>query len=166
MKKVALLLILSTVCLVHAQSPIDKLVKAKPDQKFSVSKTDDQWRQELPRLTYLVLRQAGTEKPYSGKYWDFHESGVFACAACGQVLFSSRDKFDSHTGWPSFLREIASGRTLARADHSGGMDRTEIICARCGGHLGHVFDDGPEPTGLRYCMNSPALKFIPSKKGK
>lgn len=143
--------------------PIDKLVRAVPNQRFAVSKTDAEWKKELPRSTYLVLRRAGTERPYSGKFWDFHEKGVFVCAACGQPLFSSDAKFDSHTGWPSFFKEIEPGRTLTRPDFSNGDERTEVICARCGGHLGHVFDDGPEPTGLRYCMNSPALKFIKAK---
>ncbi|HWD37918.1 MAG TPA: peptide-methionine (R)-S-oxide reductase MsrB [Fimbriimonas sp.] len=145
-------------------NPIDKLTKSAPGQHFAVGKSDAEWKKELPKSAYLVLRKSATEKPYSGKYWDFHESGIFECAACGQVLFSSKDKFDSHTGWPSFLREIAPGRTLVREDDSEGAPRTEVICARCGGHLGHVFDDGPEPTGLRYCMNSPALKFVKPAK--
>jgi len=109
--------------------------------------------------------QSRHEKPYSGKYWDNHAKGTYACAGCGQDLFSSDTKFESGTGWPSFYREIAKGRTLNRADHSGGTERTEVLCSRCGGHLGHVFDDGPKPTGLRYCMNSAALTFIPANNG-
>ncbi len=146
-----------------SMGPIDKLVKAKPDQKFAYVKTDTQWQKSLSKNAYLVLRKSATETPYTGKFWDFHEDGVFVCAGCGQVVFSSKDKFDSHTGWPSFFEEISKGRTLTREDDSDGTMRTEVICARCGGHLGHVFDDGPAPTGLRYCMNSPALKFIKAK---
>lgn len=144
----------------HQANPIESLVKASPSQHFAVSKPDAEWKRTLPKSTYLVLRKAGTEKPYTGKYWDFHEKGKFACFACGQVLFSSDAKFESGTGWPSFYREIDRGRTLIRPDKSDGLERTEVICARCGGHLGHVFDDGPAPTHLRYCMNSPALKFV------
>jgi peptide-methionine (R)-S-oxide reductase len=157
-------LILVALALAHpAAGPIDKLVKAAPNQKFAVVKSDAEWKKELPRATYLVLRKAGTERPYSGKFWDFHDKGVFVCAACGEPLFGSDAKFDSHTGWPSFFQEIRPGATLTRPDVSDGDERTEVICARCGGHLGHVFDDGPGPTGLRYCMNSPALKFIKAK---
>ena len=133
--------------------------------EFKVHHTDAEWQKLLSHPAYLILRKAATEKPYTGKYWDLHEKGTFACAGCGQVLFSSDTKFDSGTGWPSFYQEIAKGRTLNRPDHSGGMERTEVICSRCGGHIGHVFDDGPKPTGLRYCLNSPALNFIPAKKG-
>lgn len=154
-------MILPILLALHLQSnPFKNLVQASPNQKFAVVKTDAAWKKSLPKSSYLVLRQAGTEKPYSGKYWDFHDKGTYACVACGQVLFSSANKYDSQTGWPSFYKEIALGRTLTRPDHSEGSERTEVICARCGGHLGHVFDDGPEPTHLRYCMNSPALKFI------
>lgn len=126
---------------------------------FKVNHSDADWQKLLPRSTYLVMRKAGTEKPYTGKYWNNHERGVYACASCGQLLFSSDAKFDSHTGWPSFFQEIVKGRTLNRLDPDG--ERTEVLCSRCGGHLGHVFKDGPKPTGLRYCMNSPALKLIP-----
>jgi len=130
---------------------------------FKVQHSDTEWQKILSRNAYLVLRQAGTEKPYTGKFWDFHEAGTYACAGCGQVVFSSANKFDSHTGWPSFYQEIIKGRTLTRPDNSGGDHRTEVVCSRCGGHLGHVFNDGPKPTGLRYCINSPALKFIAEK---
>lgn len=135
-------------------------------QTFKVQHSDAEWQKMLPKNSYLVLRKAGTEKPYSGKYWNNHEKGAYACIGCGQVIFSSDNKFDSGTGWPSFYQEIGKGLTIHRADDSDGMHRTEVICARCGGHLGHIFDDGPKPTGLRYCMNSVALSFIPAKGGK
>jgi peptide-methionine (R)-S-oxide reductase len=154
MKLFAALALLAALLAPH---PISNLVRAKADQSFPVTKPDAVWKKTLSNNAYLVLRKSGTEKPYTGKYWDNHEKGIFVCAGCGQKLFSSDAKFDSHTGWPSFFREIAKGKTLIREDHSDGLDRTEVICARCGGHLGHVFEDGPAPTGLRYCMNSPAL---------
>ncbi|MHB8637096.1 MAG: peptide-methionine (R)-S-oxide reductase MsrB [Fimbriimonadaceae bacterium] len=131
---------------------------------FKVHHTDAQWKKLLSHPAYRVLRKAGTEKPYSGKYWNNHAKGVYACAGCGQILFSADAKFDSGTGWPSFFKQIANGRTVTRRDHSARMERTEVLCARCGGHLGHLFDDGPKPTGLRYCLDSPALKFIPARQ--
>jgi peptide-methionine (R)-S-oxide reductase len=145
-----------------AKDAFSPLVKAKPNQSFACKKSDDQWRKILPHNTYVVMRQAGTERAFTGKYWDNHAKGTYACASCGLVLFSSEAKYDSGTGWPSFFKEIAHGRTLVRSD-ADGSGRMETICSRCGGHLGHAFDDGPEPTHLRYCMNSAALKFIKSK---
>lgn len=149
-----------SLALVQPTSPIESLKKSLPNQKFTVTKSEGAWRKQLSRNSFVVLRQSGTEKPYTGKYWDFHGKGIYVCAGCKLELFSSEAKFDSHTGWPSFFQELRPGRTLTRVDLSEGGERTEVLCSRCGGHLGHVFDDGPEPTHLRYCMNSPALEFV------
>ena len=125
-----------------------------------VIKSDDEWRQLLTPEQFRVLRQKGTERAFTGAYWNAHEAAVYVCAACGNELFSSAEKFDSGSGWPSFTAPLAAGRVASASDHSYGMVRTEVTCARCGGHLGHVFDDGPRPTGQRYCINSVSLKQI------
>ncbi len=128
---------------------------------YAVTMTDSAWRKKLTAAQYRVLRQAATERPYSSALNDEHRSGTFVCAGCTQRLFASKTKFDSGTGWPSFYAPLA-GAVATKTDLSLGLPRTEVHCARCGGHLGHVFDDGPKPTGKRYCMNGVAMKFRPA----
>jgi peptide-methionine (R)-S-oxide reductase len=130
--------------------------------RFRVHKTDAQWKQQLGPQRYHILREAGTELPFSSPLNKEHRRGTFLCAGCAQPLFSSSAKFDSGTGWPSFYRALPHA-VVTRADHSLFMARTEVLCSNCGGHLGHVFRDGPRPTGLRYCMNGLALTFAPAR---
>ncbi|TNE62795.1 MAG: peptide-methionine (R)-S-oxide reductase [Alphaproteobacteria bacterium] len=126
-----------------------------------VEKTDDEWRQELTPEQYAVCRCGGTERPFTGKYWDTKTKGTYHCAGCGAALFASDTKYESGSGWPSFYAAIDDAAVAEKRDTSHGMIRTEILCARCDSHLGHVFPDGPQPTGLRYCTNSASLKLEP-----
>ena len=136
------------------------LAAAAPQAQFEVTRSEQEWRARLSAAQFAVLRTGATERPYSSALNDEHHAGLFLCAGCDLALFSSRAKFDSRTGWPSFWAPLEHA-VVTHGDTTLGMRRTEVLCRRCGGHLGHVFDDGPPPTGLRYCMNGVAMKFTP-----
>ena len=174
MKRLATFLFLvSSVTLGSCQSSNDQKKAGEEKNTETVSKTppmetmnktDEQWKKELSPEQYEVLRKKGTERPFTGAYNDHYEKGWYTCAGCGTELFSSEQKFNSHCGWPSFDNELGGGDRIKKVkDFSHGMIRTEIVCAKCGGHLGHLFDDGPTATGQRYCVNSLSLGFKPDK---
>ena len=159
MKPLNYLLVLSLVILPIAFAQENASQPPKPVMSDKVEKPDAEWKKILSPDQYYVLRQKGTERPFKNAYNGLHENGIFKCAACGKELFRSDAKFESGTGWPSFYEPIAKDAVETKTDRSFFGTRTEVLCERCGGHLGHVFDDGPQPTGLRYCMNSAAMKF-------
>lgn len=155
MNKLLIILSLSFLTACNSQN--------KKTMDFEVKKTNAEWKAKLSDEEYRILREKGTERAFTGEYYDHFEKGIYVCAGCGNKLFESDTKFDSHCGWPSFDKAI-KGSVIYERDLSFGMVRTEVMCAKCGGHLGHVFDDGPEKTtGKRYCTNSVSIKFIPEK---
>ncbi|WP_210412862.1 peptide-methionine (R)-S-oxide reductase MsrB [Leptospira gomenensis] len=127
--------------------------------KYEVNKSEEEWKKQLTPEEFRILREKGTERAFTGALYDNHDKGTYVCAACGEPLFSSETKYESGSGWPSFYQPLKKESIDREEDRSYGMNRTEILCAKCGGHLGHVFTDGPKPTGLRYCINSASLKF-------
>jgi methionine-R-sulfoxide reductase len=144
---------------IAAPAPAPSTPVTEKDDKMNLSEAE--WKQKLSPEQYRVLREKGTERPFSGKYWDTTTPGVYKCAGCGTVLFEAGSKFDAGCGWPSFDKMIAAGVIEEHVDKSLGMERREVVCAKCGGHLGHVFDDGPTSTGLRYCINSASIELEP-----
>jgi peptide-methionine (R)-S-oxide reductase len=158
-KSSVLIIIASLVLLLPACSQNDSRKMASMNKEPKMQKSEQEWKKELTPEQYHILREKGTERAFTGKYWDNHDKGIYFCAACHQKLFSSDTKYESGTGWPSFYKPVSDSVVAIHVDRSAGMVREEVVCSNCGGHLGHVFPDGPKPTGLRYCLNSASLAF-------
>ena len=145
----------------NATNPKETEIKMNTSKTQPELKSEEEWKKILSPEQYRILREKGTERAFTGKYWDHHENGQYQCAACGAQLFDSDSKFDSGCGWPSYFKPAENSAITEHVDKSHGMIRTEVTCTKCGGHLGHVFTDGPAPTGLRYCINSASIQFVP-----
>jgi peptide-methionine (R)-S-oxide reductase len=163
---VALLLAVACEATLQSQRRATTGKSQATKRKRAVEKTDADWKKSLTPEQYHVLREKGTERAFTGQYWHNKESGAYLCAGCGAELFKSDTKFDSGTGWPSFWSPADKSKVELHSDNTYGMERTEVVCSRCGGHLGHLFDDGPQPTGMRYCINSASLSFKKSEEVK
>jgi methionine-R-sulfoxide reductase len=166
MRKLTLALALCLTTLFACNSQVRESSKSKNNTAMDstkVIKSEDEWKKILTPEQYSILREKGTDRPFTGKYYLTTDKGTYLCAACGAELFTSDMKFESSCGWPSFDKEVLGGKVKTQTDYSHGMVRTEILCAKCGGHLGHLFDDGPTDTGKRYCVNSTSLNFVKAK---
>jgi peptide-methionine (R)-S-oxide reductase len=159
-------LCLSLSCNTANNNSKEKNMQSNNNPSAKIIKSDDEWKKELTPMQYYVLRQKGTERPFTGAYWNQNSVGKYLCAGCKTLLFTSQTKYDSGCGWPSFYEAHNNEQILMRADNSLGMRRVEVLCSTCEGHLGHVFEDGPLPTGVRYCINSESMIFIPNEDEK